>query len=139
MSAVTKAPPPGDAVAPARRNGRLREPLRRIPRAALVCALVAFANSLAWALRLPPLQAHDEQAHVYYVQYLAETGKVPRPVGQNGTSYTEEQNTVVNQLHLFDVVGNGNGRPPWTDYERDQIDKIISGPLNRESGVGGDE
>ena len=48
-------------------------------RAAWLCALVAFLNASAWAVWTPPLQAPDEPAHVYYVQYLAETGKVPRP------------------------------------------------------------
>src|SRR5689334_18986702 len=133
-----------DAVAPTRaadarpRRG-LRERTSRIPRAALVCALVAFANSLTWALLLPPLQAHDEQAHVYYVQYLAETGKVPRPIGVNGQSYTEEQNALVNGVRLFDVVGNPTGRPPWTEVERRGVDQAISGHPSRVSKVGGSE
>jgi 4-amino-4-deoxy-L-arabinose transferase-like glycosyltransferase len=139
VTATDTSPRTRPAAAARRRLAATREAFRRVPRAALVCALVAVLNAAAWAILLPPLEAHDEQAHVYYVQYLAETGKVPRPVGENGRSYTDEQNTLVNSLHLFDVVGNGNGRPPWTDYERDVINKTLSGKLNRESPVGGDE
>ncbi len=125
--------------APARWFGVARESFGRIPRAALVCALVGMLNAGAWALLLPPLQAHDEQAHVYYVQYLAETGKVPRPIGVDGQSYSEEQMTLVNGLHLFDVVGNPNGRPPWTTVEQRALDKSLAGRLSRVSRIGGAE
>ena len=48
-------------------------------RAALLCALVAVLNALAWGLLVPPFQVPDEESHTAYVQYLAETGKVPKP------------------------------------------------------------
>ena len=50
--------------------------MRRIPLAVWLCALVGFLNAAGWSLWTPPLQSPDEPVHVYYVQYLAETGKV---------------------------------------------------------------
>ena len=76
-------------------------------RAAWLCALVAFLNSSAWAVWTPPLQAPDEPAHVYYVQYLAETGKVPRP-GPTDTKSEEEQ-TVEAGVHRADIVATSSG------------------------------
>lgn len=111
--------------------------LRRIPRAAWICTLVAVLNAAAWAILLPPLQAHDEQAHVYYAQYLAETGKVPKPINQQARS--PELDALENGVHLFDVVGNANGRPPWTEAERSDLDRALSGGLSRVSPVAGDE
>jgi 4-amino-4-deoxy-L-arabinose transferase-like glycosyltransferase len=122
-----------------RRLTAARESVRRVPRAAFVCAAVAVLNSAAWAILLPPLQAHDEPAHVYYVQYLAETGKIPRPVSGGGTSFTQEEQALVDGLHLFDVIGNRQGRPPWSDAQRDALHKTLSGPLSRVSSRGGDE
>jgi 4-amino-4-deoxy-L-arabinose transferase-like glycosyltransferase len=94
-------------------------------------------NAAAWAILLPPLQAHDEQAHVYYAQYLAETGKVPKPIGQEGRS--PEQRALEEGVRLFDVFGNTNGRPPWTDAERDALDRQLSSGLSRVSPVASDE
>jgi hypothetical protein len=116
---------------------RLRSALSRIPRAALACAAVAVLNAAAWAILLPPLQAHDEQAHVYYAQYLAETGNVPRPIDVD--SRTEEQIALENGVRLFDVVGNTNGRPPWTEAERSELDRTLRDGLSRKSASGGDE
>ena len=110
----------------------------RVPRAGLLCALVAVLNSAAWALFLPPLQAHDEHAHVYYVQRLAESGRAPRPITGPATSLSAEENALQFGLHLFDVVGNENGRPPWTDLERRTVDQGVAGQ-SRDSPFGGDE
>ena len=57
--------------------------MSRIPRAARWCALVAFLNALVWSLVTPPFHVPDETVHVAYVQYLAETGKIPNKPGQS--------------------------------------------------------
>ncbi len=51
--------------------------LRRVPRAARVCALVAILNAACWSLITPPFQVPDEPDHVAYVQTLVETGHLP--------------------------------------------------------------
>lgn len=61
-----------------RRQGLgLREGLRGLPRAAWICALVAFLNAACWSVISPPFQVPDEPSHFAYVQRLAETGKLP--------------------------------------------------------------
>ena len=51
--------------------------LRRVPRAALICALVAFLNAACWSILTPPFEAPDEPDHFAYVKQLAETGSLP--------------------------------------------------------------
>lgn len=52
--------------------------LRRLPRAAIACAIVGFLNAVAWSIVLPTFQGPDEADHVAYVQRLAE-GRLPSP------------------------------------------------------------
>jgi 4-amino-4-deoxy-L-arabinose transferase-like glycosyltransferase len=56
---------------------RPAEMLRRIPRAAWVCALVACLNAVCWSIVTPPFEVPDEPAHFAYVKQLAETGRLP--------------------------------------------------------------
>ncbi len=56
---------------------RVGEALQRIPRAALVCALVACLNAVCWSLVTPAFQVPDEPSHFAYVKQLAETGELP--------------------------------------------------------------
>jgi len=51
----------------------------RIPRAGLVCALVATLNAAAWSLVAVPFQIPDESSHYSYVEYLVEHGRPPAP------------------------------------------------------------
>jgi 4-amino-4-deoxy-L-arabinose transferase-like glycosyltransferase len=108
---------------------------RTVPRAVWLCALVGFLNAAAWAVWTPPLQSPDEPVHVYYVQYLAETGKVPRP-GPTKTQSDEEQ-AVEAGVHRTDIVGNFFGRPLWTPPEADALQARLAEDLNR-VGHGGD-
>src|SRR5215212_401080 len=78
-------------------------------RAALVCALVAVLNALAWSLLVPPFQVPDEESHTGYVQYLAETGKVPKP---GFIGYSDEQNALLRALAFGSVIGVRDNRPP---------------------------
>jgi hypothetical protein len=78
-------------------------------RAALLCALVAVLNALAWSLLVPPFQVPDEESHTGYVQYLAETGKVPKP-GVIG--YSDEENRLLQVLDFSGVIGIKDNPPP---------------------------
>jgi hypothetical protein len=104
---------------------------RRVPRAAWLCALVAVVNGVAWSLLVPPLQAFDETVHVYYGQFLAETYNVPRPVP--GSVLSEDELAIVNGVKLFDVVGNTDGHPPWTEAEDSALDEALASGLGRVS------
>src|SRR4051812_10035452 len=78
-------------------------------RAALGCALVAVLNALAWSLLVPPFQVPDEESHTGYVQYLAETGKVPKP---GFIGYSDEENALLRALDFGSVIGVRDNRPP---------------------------
>lgn len=110
-----------------------------VRRVAAACALVAVLNGVTWSLLLPPLQAHDETVHVYYTQRLAETGTPPRPIP--GTVLSDEENAVLTAVRLFDVVGNRDGHPPWTEFEDRALDRTLASGLSRlsdgaDGGVG---
>ena len=114
--------------------------MRRIPAVIWLCALVAFLNAAAWALWTPPLQSPDEPVHVYYVQSLAETGKVPRPGPEKDQSPEEE--LVEAGVKRADIVANYFGRPLWTSLEAAQLRaKLDERPSRRggggDAGVGG--
>jgi 4-amino-4-deoxy-L-arabinose transferase-like glycosyltransferase len=108
--------------------------LRFVPGAAWLCALVAFFNAAAWAVWTPPLQSPDEPSHVYYVQYLAETGKVPRP-GPAATQSQEEQ-IVEGGVHRADITANYFGRPLWTEPEAENLREQLANDVSRRGGGG---
>ena len=78
-------------------------------RAALLCALVAVLNALTWSLLVPPFQVPDEESHTGYVQYLAETGKVPKP---GFIGYSAEENGLLSVLDFGGVIGVKDNPPP---------------------------
>jgi hypothetical protein len=67
---------------------RLLRPLRDLPAAAWICALVACLNAVCWSLLSPPFQTPDEPSHFAYVQLLAETQRLP--TGATGQFSLEE-------------------------------------------------
>lgn len=98
---------------PARVSGRLRlagrlarpaagatAALRRVPRAAWVCALVAILNAICWSIITPPFQTPDEPSHFAYVKQLAETGGPPTS-GSGALSH--EEKVVLDALHAPQV------------------------------------
>jgi 4-amino-4-deoxy-L-arabinose transferase-like glycosyltransferase len=109
--------------------------VRSIPSAVWLCALVAFLNAAAWSLWTPPMQSPDEPVHVYYVQYLAETGKVPHP-GPEGDK-SQEELVVEAGTKRADIVANFFGRPLWTEAQAEQLRKTLDERPSRR-GTGGD-
>jgi hypothetical protein len=77
--------------------------LRRVPRAAWMCALIAFLNASAWSLVVPPFQGRDEVDHFAYVEQLVENGALPENGQENGT-YSPEETLVLRGLHYKRVV-----------------------------------
>jgi 4-amino-4-deoxy-L-arabinose transferase-like glycosyltransferase len=76
-----------------------RAVLRRVPRAAWVCALVAILNAVCWSLVTPAFQAPDEPDHVAYVKQLAETGELPASSSEQLS--TEELAVLVGVRHFY--------------------------------------
>jgi len=117
----------------------LRAGLAPVRRAVLIIALAAMLNGVAWSLLAPPLQAFDEPVHVYYAQRLAVTGTVPRPIP--GTVLPDEMIAVVDHLRVYDVAGNPEAHPPWTEAEDKALDRRLTADLDRisdgaDGGVG---
>jgi hypothetical protein len=108
-----------------------RRALGAVPLAAWLCAGVAFANAAAWSLLTPPLQVPDEQAHIYYVQQLAETGQVPKQSGPEAISGQDQAVRVYS--HLDDINTGYLGRPAWTNGEGHLAERTVRGS----SPVGG--
>jgi 4-amino-4-deoxy-L-arabinose transferase-like glycosyltransferase len=74
--------------------------LRRIPRAAWVCAAVACLNAASWSIVTPPFQVPDEPDHFAYVKQLAETGELP---SSNSEVLSTEEGLVLVGLRNFQV------------------------------------
>ncbi len=94
-----------EAAAAATEGGRLtavRRSLRGVPRAAWICALIAFLNACAWSLIIPPFQGRDEIDHFAYVAQVAETGTLPEN-GQAEGKYSEKQYLLIQGLHYYQV------------------------------------
>ena len=74
--------------------------LRRLPRAAWICALVACLNAICWSIVTPPFEATDESDHFAYVKQLADTGSLPTS-GAEKTA--EEELEALIGLHYYKV------------------------------------
>jgi hypothetical protein len=78
----------------------VRHALRSVPRAAWMCAVIAFLNACAWSLIVPPFQARDEVDHFAYVAQLAEIGTLPSS-GQAEGNYSQQQKLVLSALNYY--------------------------------------
>lgn len=82
----------------------LRAALRRVPRAAWICALVALLNATAWSIITPPFQGKDEIDNFSYVEYLSASGKLPEKAHLSGEEPYSQKLTLVTQgLQYFQV------------------------------------
>ena len=82
---------------------------RGIPRAAWLCALIAAVNALAWSFLIPPFHVPDENAHVAYIQYLAEKGTPPK---HPFAGLSQEEDDTLSAIGFYATIGNSNARVP---------------------------
>ena len=113
-----------------------RHTLRRIPRAAWLCALVACVNAACWSIVMPPFQVTDEPSHFAYVQQLAENAKLP--VAGN-VILSPEQTAVVHDIHQYEVREAPEARTISTAAEQRQLQDDLNRHLSRRGNgaVGG--
>jgi Predicted membrane protein (DUF2142) len=90
-------PGPRPQTTPGPRRLRL---LRRLPRAAWVCALVATLNAASWSFITPPFQVPDEPSHFAYVKQLAETGTLPT---SSSTEFSSEEEVALTALRYSQI------------------------------------
>ena len=86
--------------------------VRACPLALFLLVLVAFVHAAAYAVATAPYSGPDEDAHVGYVQYFAETGRSPERNSGTGTLSTE-QRSIAYELNLNPIAGHREGRPAW--------------------------
>ncbi|MDP8977692.1 MAG: DUF2142 domain-containing protein [Actinomycetota bacterium] len=84
------------------------------------CAALAVFNAVVWALVTPPLQVPDERSHLSYAQFLAESGRPPRPV--TPVPDRGEQHFLLEGLPF-----SLDQRPTWSSAE----DRRVRRELNR--------
>jgi 4-amino-4-deoxy-L-arabinose transferase-like glycosyltransferase len=108
--------------------------VRRVPRAARWCALVAFANALVWSLVTPPFHVPDETVHVAYVQYLAETGRVPNKPGEG--VFSGQEAVLLEAVDFNGVVGRKRDRPPSRLSLQRNVERV-NGAESSRVGAGG--
>jgi hypothetical protein len=76
-----------------------RAALKRVPRAAWICVLIAAVNGAAWSVIVPPFQGHDEVDHFAYVDHIAQSGTLPG--GQGAFVYSPAQSLVMGALGYY--------------------------------------
>lgn len=108
--------------------------LRRIPRAAWICALIACLNAACWSVITPPFQAPDEPSHFAYVQHLAETRTLPASAG----SYSEAEEVALRDLHHLEVRWHPELHPVATAAEQQRLEDDLAQPLDRTDGASAD-
>jgi 4-amino-4-deoxy-L-arabinose transferase-like glycosyltransferase len=90
--------------------------LKSVPPGALVCAVVALLNATAWSLLTPPFHVPDENAHVGYVQYFAQTGELPEHK-PDVLPYSQEERRVLDALNHEGAIGHPNDHPIRTQAQ----------------------
>jgi hypothetical protein len=88
---------------PDRERGKTRRlviVVRRVPRTALICALVACLNAACWSIVTYAFQAPDEPDHFAYVEQLAEVGRLP-VVGDERRP--AQETAALTALHFNDI------------------------------------
>jgi hypothetical protein len=116
-----------------RARTRMRQAFTPIPRAATVCALIAFLNAACWSLVTPPFQVVDEPDHFAYVQQLAETGSLPHKTSPD--LYSPEEAIALQDLHEHEIQFDPAMHTISRKIEQRVLEHDISQPLGR-SGSG---
>ena len=108
---------------------------RRIPRAALMCAVVGTLNAAAWSLIVPPFQVPDEPSHYSYVEFLARTGQPPAEpfFHSKPSSYSPEEQLALRWLRFEQVAANPINAGPWTQTEGRRFAHALSTKQSRVS------
>jgi hypothetical protein len=102
----------------------------RAPRRPWSCAAIAAGTAAVWALLVPAFWTPDEPVHIGYVQYLAETGKVPRELVS--TPELSQEENIAYQAVGFRVLA----RPPYradADRRADMALRAHPGRVNPRS------
>lgn len=98
----------------------MRAWIASIPTTLKLLLLLAALQSLAWNLLTPAFQGPDEASHYAYVQYLAETGNLPRTSASPGAKTqgaSTEELEAMRVLNLGPLLANRAQRPAWSEAD----------------------
>jgi Predicted membrane protein (DUF2142) len=110
----------------------VRPALRRVPRAAWVCASVATLSAASWSIITPPFQVPDEPSHFAYTQQLAETGELPK---YNASLYSPEELKALEDLNHKQIRFNPAVGTISSTAQQRKLQHDLALPLARH-GVG---
>ena len=113
--------------------GRIPAALRRVPRGAWVCALIACLSAVCWSLITPPFQVPDEPAHFAYVQQLAETRTLP---ASESSEYSPEEEAALRDLRHAEVLWHPENHPIASKAQQRRLEHDLAMGLAR-TGHGG--
>jgi Predicted membrane protein (DUF2142) len=110
--------------------------LRRIPRAAWLCAAVACINAVCWSILTPPFQITDEQSHFAYTQQLVENAKLPT---SSESTFSPEEEAVLRDTRQYEIRQSPETHTISTQTEQQRLRGDLDQGLSRhgEGGVGG--
>jgi Predicted membrane protein (DUF2142) len=109
--------------------------LRRVPRAAWICALVACLNAACWSIITPPFQVTDEPTQFAYTQYLAEHQQLPT---SHGGGYSPEELVVLGDLRQSAVVWHTENHTISSAAEQQKLQEDLAQHPGRDGeGVAG--
>jgi hypothetical protein len=112
------------------------ELLRQIPRAALVCALIACLNAVSWSIITPPFQVTDEPSQFAYTQYVAEHGALP--TSARAGNYSPEEALALAGLHQPAVAWHAENHTISSAADQQLLQEELDRHPGREvAGVGG--
>jgi hypothetical protein len=122
-ASINTAPEPAETRSVSgRRLGALRRRIGSVPAPLRLILIAAALLTIGWDIATPPLEGPDEAKHFAYLQYLAETGHLPRATGPNeailevAPGSTEEQEAM-NTLLLRPAITNRRVRPAWSTLD----------------------
>jgi 4-amino-4-deoxy-L-arabinose transferase-like glycosyltransferase len=106
-----------------------RAKLANVPTGSYLCALVALLNALTWSLIVPLFQVPDEQAHVAYGQYVAETGRPPAR-GSRGQGVSEQERHLLTAIGWKQVVHRPWDRPLDSHRAHRRLERAVDAPAH---------
>jgi 4-amino-4-deoxy-L-arabinose transferase-like glycosyltransferase len=83
---------------------------------------IGIANAFVWALLTPTFQIPDETVHAGYAQYVAETGKIPKPRSPFFHPSQDEE------IAFSDIPWSLTGVPNWTAENNRALHTALSQP-----------
>jgi Predicted membrane protein (DUF2142) len=99
--------------------------LRRVPRAAWVCAIVAILNAACWSILTPPFEAPDEPDHFAYVKQVTEAGRLPSSISEPFETNVEVV-AVLDALRYFKVRQQPRNQTISSRAEQEKLEQALT-------------